>query len=101
VQTELAAGIDAAVLASLGGWEQFALVVKSPAQGAATQVWAAVTPYFDDVAYGGVYLSDVGVAGPEIEGETLGGPGYAGFAYDEEAEERLWELSCGAVGVEM
>lgn len=74
-------------------------VMKNTAQGAATQVWAAVSPYFEDVKNGGVYLADVGESGPMREGELPGAPGYAPHAYDEAAEEKLWKLSCEAVGV--
>jgi hypothetical protein len=33
------------------------------------------------------------------EGDILKG-GYAGFTFDEGAEKRLWEVSCGLVAVE-
>lgn len=73
-------------------------ISKNVQQGAATQVWAAVSP--DLEGKGGVYLADVGEAKPVEEGEIGGGPGYAPHAYDEEAEERLWKLSYEAVGLQ-
>ncbi|OCL09456.1 short-chain dehydrogenase/reductase-like protein [Glonium stellatum] len=83
--------------AQMGGIEAFEKVAKSVAQGAATQVWAAVSMYLE--GKGGVYLSDVGEAKPAAENELLGGPGYGPHAYDEEAEEKLWKLSYEAVGL--
>jgi len=48
---------------------------------------------------GGRYLTDCGEAGPVPENPGLTAEGYATWAYDEEAEEKLWKLSCEAVGV--
>jgi len=76
---------------------QMAHVARSTEQGAATTVWAALSPVFND--HGGVYLADVGESGPAVEGESLVGPGYVPHAYDEEAEEKLWKLSYEAVGL--
>lgn len=84
-------------VAQLGGLEAFEKIAKSTAQGAATQVWAAVSKHLEGT--GGVYLSDVGEAKPAAEKELVGGPGYGPHAYDEEAEERLWKLSYEAVGL--
>jgi NAD(P)-dependent dehydrogenase (short-subunit alcohol dehydrogenase family) len=84
-------------MAELGGMEPFKKIEKNVEQGAATTVWAALTPHFNDK--GGVYCADVGeavAAGPDA---PVGGPEYASHAYDIEAEDRLWELSCKAVGV--
>ena len=67
---------------------------KQPAQGAATQVWAAVAPELD--GRGGLYLEDCHVAGPSPD---LGSPvGYAPWALDAEAAERLWAMSEEMVG---
>jgi NAD(P)-dependent dehydrogenase (short-subunit alcohol dehydrogenase family) len=83
--------------AALGGAEGLRSIEKTVAQGAATSVWAAVAPSLE--GKGGVYLSDVGEAMPAPETEKLGGPGYGPFAYDEEAEEKLWSLSYKTVGL--
>lgn len=59
--------------------------VLTPEQGAATQVWAAVTSELD--ATGGVYLADCAIRSA-----------VAGYAVDEARAQRLWELSeelCG------
>lgn len=70
-------------------------VFKSPAQGAATQLWAATSPQLDGM--GGVYLEDCDVAEPNVEG----GPrnGVAQHAIDPEQAERLWALSAERTGV--
>lgn len=71
--------------------------MKSPAQGAATTVWAAVAKAFEGT--GGVYLEDCGVAGPvDPQGPPIG-PGYAPWAYNQENEERLWKISNKYVGL--
>jgi NAD(P)-dependent dehydrogenase (short-subunit alcohol dehydrogenase family) len=76
---------------------QMAHVARSSEQGAATTVWAALSPTFND--HGGVYLADVGESDVAAEDEVLVGPGYVPHAYDEEAEEKLWKLSYEAVGL--
>ncbi len=75
--------------------------VKTPAQGAATTLWAAVGKVWE--GKGGVYLEDLAEVG-EVQAprENWGNwwePGYAPWAYDPEAEERLWKLSSQLVGV--
>lgn len=76
-------------------------LVKSTAQGIATTVWAAVSPYFEDVTNGGRYLSDVGECSPLDPNVKLavGASGYAPHVHDEGKADRLWELSCEAVGM--
>jgi NAD(P)-dependent dehydrogenase (short-subunit alcohol dehydrogenase family) len=62
---------------------------KQPAQGAATQVWAATAPELE--GRGGLYLEDCHVAGPSPD---LGSPaGYAPWALDADAARRLWDAS--------
>ncbi|MEX2205235.1 MAG: SDR family NAD(P)-dependent oxidoreductase [Myxococcota bacterium] len=62
--------------------------------GAATQVWAAVSPELEGV--GGRYLEDVGIANP---GSGENDPfGYAAHAVDPEIAARLWTLSEKQVG---
>lgn len=72
---------------------------KSPEQGAATTVWAALSPHFDDVGNGGRYLADCGESGPTRDGAHAADTGYDPHAYDEEKEERLWEISLQTVGL--
>lgn len=73
---------------------------KSPEQGAATTVWAAVAKEWE--GKGGRYLEDVSEAEPfdpksEIPGHA---PGYAPYAYDQKAAAKLWEDSMMMVGVQ-
>lgn len=90
--------------------------MKSLAQGAATTVWAAVAKELEGQP--GKYCSNCEVQGPMLEPPVEEGQlslsesneakeemvrsfdGYAPWAYDEEAEERLWEMSLGWVGLE-
>ncbi|ORY12373.1 hypothetical protein BCR34DRAFT_563994 [Clohesyomyces aquaticus] len=71
--------------------------MKSPEQGAATTVWAALDKELE--GKGGLYLEDCHVSEP-VKGEyTPIDPGYEKYAYDEEKEGRLWKVSCELVGV--
>lgn len=97
LSTELCRHVPPQGLEHIADAEFFGRIEKSAEQGAATTVWAAVAPCFD--RRGGVYLADVGEASAAEEGELVGGPGYGAHAYDEEAEEALWRISCEAVGV--
>jgi len=71
--------------------------MKSPAQGAATSVWAAVENGWE--GKGGKFLEDCQVSEPVAKDAWLGGPGYAEWAYNEENENKLWQASCELVGV--
>ncbi|KAI5366335.1 Putative short-chain dehydrogenase/reductase SDR, NAD(P)-binding domain superfamily [Septoria linicola] len=77
--------------------EEMRPLMKSVAQGAATQVWAATAKYLNDK--GGCYLADCGECAPFREGDSVAAAGYGPHAYDEQAEERLWQISYEAVGV--
>ncbi|GBQ33682.1 SDR family NAD(P)-dependent oxidoreductase [Gluconacetobacter sacchari] len=63
---------------------------KTPAQGAATQVWAATSPQLD--ASGGLYCEDCDVA---VRAECAAAPfvGVKAYATDQGEAERLWHLS--------
>lgn len=75
--------------------------MKTPQQGASTQVFAATHPRLADI--GGVYLADNDIAPLEADAQPvtvdLGSgplettPGVTGYAVDPESAERLWELS--------
>ncbi|MEV0320671.1 oxidoreductase [Streptomyces sp. NPDC050658] len=69
---------------------------KSPAQGAATAVWAATAPLLD--AHGGAYCQDCAVAGPATTDDMLVG-GVKPWATDADAAARLWQLSCEITGL--
>ncbi|OCL14683.1 NAD(P)-binding protein [Glonium stellatum] len=72
--------------------------MKSPAQGAATTVWAAISKEWE--GKGGKYLQDCQVAEPVEEGYHQLSPGYEKYAYDPEKEKKLWKLSLEMVGLE-
>lgn len=69
---------------------------KTPAQGAATQVWAATSPRLDGL--GGLYCEDCDIA---ARAETAGEPfvGVKAYATDAHEAERLWNLSVELTGV--
>jgi NAD(P)-dependent dehydrogenase (short-subunit alcohol dehydrogenase family) len=69
--------------------------LKTPQQGAATQVWAATSPQL--AGLGGVYLEDCDIAEPApADGERTG---VKDWAVDPEQAARLWELSARRTGV--
>ena len=82
------------------GWdtEEVRNGVKSPAQGAATSVWAAVGKVWE--GKGRKYLEDCVESKPVEEGWTVMNPGYVPHAFDEEGEKRLWVESLRLVGME-
>ncbi|MBB3047570.1 NAD(P)-dependent dehydrogenase (short-subunit alcohol dehydrogenase family) [Litorivivens lipolytica] len=67
---------------------------KSVEQGAATSVWAATAPELE--GKGGLYLEDCQIGEPV--NESTPASGYADYALDEQAAERLWSLSEEIVG---
>ncbi|WP_341678772.1 SDR family NAD(P)-dependent oxidoreductase [Niveibacterium sp. SC-1] len=62
---------------------------KTPAQGAATQVWAATSPQL--AGLGGLYCEDCEVAALDLGGRSEGG--VKPYAVDPVEAERLWALS--------
>ncbi|MGS0894317.1 SDR family NAD(P)-dependent oxidoreductase [Burkholderia stagnalis] len=68
---------------------------KTPAQGAATQVWAATSPRLAE--RGGVYCEDCDIATVTTGDEEAG---VRPHAIDPEQAERLWALSAGLSGVD-
>jgi NAD(P)-dependent dehydrogenase (short-subunit alcohol dehydrogenase family) len=97
LSTDITRHFQADTLTNAGAMEHFNKTGCDVSQGAATTVWAALEPRFND--YGGVHLAEVGEARLVGEGEPINVPAYAPYAYDPEGEERLWEVSCRAVGV--
>jgi len=73
--------------------------LKTVEQGAATQVWCAVSPQLD--GYGGVYCEDVDIAAvhasdvpdTDVLAVTPGAFGVLPYAIDPENARRLWKLS--------
>ncbi|KAH2199721.1 hypothetical protein KXW59_003738 [Aspergillus fumigatus] len=74
------------------------LQFKSPQQGAATSVWAAVSRSLDGM--GGKYLENVQIAEAYDASGGPWAPGYAPYAYSPEKERRLWDVSLKLVGVD-
>ena len=70
-----------------------ALRRKSTEAGAATSVWAATAPEL--AGQGGIYLEDVHIAEPAVDGGT---GGISAHAIDPEQAERLWSWSEEQVG---
>lgn len=74
-------------------------VWKSPEQGAATTIWAAVGKEWE--SRGGRYLEECS-EGEAFDKEHAWHPGYASgyakYAYDEKAAKQLWEDSLAMIG---
>ncbi|MCO5973523.1 SDR family NAD(P)-dependent oxidoreductase [Actinoallomurus soli] len=70
---------------------------KTPAQGAATAVWAATSPLID--AHGGAYCQDCDIAEPATTDDMLIG-GVKPWAVDPDEAARLWALSSELTGVD-
>lgn len=72
--------------------------MKSPEQGAATTVWAAVGQEWEN--RGGEYLADCGRTSPASpKGDSITVEGYAAYAYNPEGQARLWRDSLKMVGL--
>lgn len=100
IQTELGrhlAESDIAALMARAGIDDpaaFQASFKTVPQGAATTVWAATSPELAN--RGGLYLEDCSIGEPAPEIGLSGG--YAPWALDTEAAERLWSMSEEWVG---
>ena len=70
--------------------------VKTPEQGAATQVWAATSPKLEGL--GGLYCEDCDVARPASEYSELF-QGVCEYATDLDAAQRLWKYTSELTGV--
>ncbi|MEV6149362.1 hypothetical protein AB0L53_03380 [Nonomuraea sp. NPDC052129] len=70
---------------------------KTPAQGAATAVWAATSPLLDE--YGGAYCQDCDIAEPATTDDMLVG-GVKPWAIDPDSASRLWALSGELTGLD-
>ncbi|MFJ8627000.1 oxidoreductase [Kitasatospora sp. NPDC093550] len=69
---------------------------KSPAQGAATGLWAATSALLD--GRGGLYLEDCEVAGLAGPDTPMDDGGVHPYAVDPDSAARLWDLSTAATG---
>ena len=97
ISTELGRHLDTADYQRMG-LDKIQNIMKSPPQGAATTVWAAVSPHFEG-KNGGRYLGDCSECGPMPKQAQIGVAGYADHVYNKENEERLWDLSYEMLGL--
>ncbi|KAL9594893.1 MAG: hypothetical protein Q9219_006770 [cf. Caloplaca sp. 3 TL-2023] len=72
-------------------------MMKSPAQGASTTVYAALSKDWE--GKGGRYLEDCAESPPVAPDAGSTAVGYAPYAYDEKDAKQLWVDSCQMVGV--
>jgi NAD(P)-dependent dehydrogenase (short-subunit alcohol dehydrogenase family) len=98
IWTGLQVHVPAEHIAVWKSMPEVAKLMKTPEQGAATTVWAAVGKVWE--GRGGRYLEDCQVSGPAREGYTVAEPGYEAWAYNAENEGKLWEMSNEWVGFE-
>jgi NAD(P)-dependent dehydrogenase (short-subunit alcohol dehydrogenase family) len=71
---------------------------KTPAQGAATSVWAATAPALEGM--GGVYCEDCDIAEATVPGSPEARiKGVDAHAVDREAAARLWQVSAEMTGI--
>ncbi|KAL3135392.1 hypothetical protein ABBQ32_007576 [Trebouxia sp. C0010 RCD-2024] len=95
--TNLTRHLDAADIQGLVSIPGMDRAIKTPEQGAATTVWAAIGKQWKGC--GGKYLEDCSVNEPFQAGATSPyAPGYAPHTYDLEEAKQLWELSSKLVG---
>jgi len=85
IQTELGRHLTEEDVALLGARRNMAR--KTVQQGAATSVWAAVSPALNGRT--GLYLEDCAIAVPTVDGSH----GFAPHAVDPDEAERLWQWS--------
>ncbi|KAF4468340.1 ww domain-containing oxidoreductase [Fusarium albosuccineum] len=92
--------VDPEILSIMSRDEGLKRRIKSPAQGAATTLYAALSKEWE--GRGGRYLYDCHEAGPADPnaGTMSTDNGYAPWAYDEEKAAKLWVESCKMIGVE-
>ncbi|EXJ82891.1 hypothetical protein A1O3_06707 [Capronia epimyces CBS 606.96] len=97
IETSLQVHVDFSQLMAL---PEVRRVMKSRDQGAATTVLAAVDKELH--GKGGKFLDDCAVSPPADpeEASRLDAPGYAEWAYDEDAAKKLWTVSSAIVGVD-
>ncbi|OJJ97792.1 hypothetical protein ASPACDRAFT_1889726 [Aspergillus aculeatus ATCC 16872] len=90
IQTDLARHMSEDQVAEWTADREFMLHFKSPAQGAATTVVAAVAAELE--GQGGLYLDNCQVVTDEHDPASgRWGPGYASWAFDVEGQKKLWE----------
>ncbi|PVH69091.1 short-chain dehydrogenase/reductase-like protein [Cadophora sp. DSE1049] len=96
IATALMQYMDPAVIEHLKSDKTAYMKMKSPEQGAATTVWAAIGKEWEKK--GGEYLAECGTTTLD-DNREITGVGYAAHAYDPEKEARLWKDSLKMVGL--
>jgi NAD(P)-dependent dehydrogenase (short-subunit alcohol dehydrogenase family) len=97
IATGLMQHMDPSTVEAFKGDENVYKGMKSPEQGAATTVWAAIGEEWEKK--GGEYLADCGKTTRGNDNHEIGGLGFAGHAYDPQKEARLWKDSLKMVGM--
>lgn len=99
IKTNLGRHLDESSMSAMLESPDYQNMMKSPEQGAATTVWAAIGKEWSDK--GGKYLEDCQISQPVAQKENLTplDPGYKAYAYDKEAAKRLWRMSNELVGL--
>ncbi|KAK6224572.1 WW domain-containing oxidoreductase [Colletotrichum tabaci] len=97
IMTPLAKHLSKAELDSATTGGELYKEFKSPEQGAATTVLAAIGKEWE--GKGGKYLAECAEAGPSKDEGNPFGSGYAKHTYDQEKEGRLWRDSLKLVGL--
>ncbi|KXG46431.1 Short-chain dehydrogenase/reductase SDR [Penicillium griseofulvum] len=97
IATGLTQHMDPAMLEIFKKDEGVFKMMKSPEQGAATTVWAAIGQEWEKK--GGEFLADCGKTTRGNDNREIAGAGFAGHAYDPEREARLWKDSLKMVGL--
>ena len=96
IRTEVFRGVAKEEEAMVTGWsEANGSPLKTPPQGAATQVWAATSPDLDGVT--GLYLEDCRIA-DIIPGTMISAVGVIPEALDTDSADQLWTISERIVG---
>ena len=97
IATGIGAYLDAEQIAAMRADEALMKLVKSPEQGAATTVWAAIAAEWE--GKGGKYLLDCRVAPPGEDDGDVNSLATVSWTYKPEDERRLWRDSLAMVGI--
>ncbi|KAH8658990.1 hypothetical protein BGZ61DRAFT_370703 [Ilyonectria robusta] len=98
IDTALSKFLPPGTMSAMQGEETFSKTMKSPEQGCATTVWAAIGKEWANK--GGKYLDNCAEALPATSDSDQLAPVYASHIYDEESEARLWKDSIKLVGLD-
>ena len=96
VRSGLHKHVPVAMMDALLSNTTYANIFKSPAQGAATPVWAATARVWE--GRGGRYVEDCHEAVAKVGNDPVHNEGYAAWVYDQEQAARLYDESLAMVG---